>query len=90
MDTSPDGLRIIDSLERDFTNLRVIDAALKASLIQRLDELRSLLAGCDHLWSAFLLRGGADTYVIKCVKCGAAQSHTEQDRRAGGDSKPAA
>lgn len=45
MDTSPDGLRIIDSLERDFTNLRVIDAALKASLIQRLDELREIVGG---------------------------------------------
>lgn len=41
--TSPNGQRIIDSLERDVTHMRAIAAALKESLINRLDELRDIL-----------------------------------------------
>ncbi|WP_164853423.1 hypothetical protein [Paraburkholderia kirstenboschensis] len=43
MDSPPDGQRIVDSLERDITHVRAMDAALKASLINRLDELREIL-----------------------------------------------
>jgi hypothetical protein len=43
MDTSPDGQRIVDSIERDITHMRAIDAALKESLFTRLDELRDIL-----------------------------------------------
>ncbi|MFM0020898.1 hypothetical protein [Paraburkholderia azotifigens] len=43
MDSSHDGQRIIDSIERDVTRQRAMDATLKASLIKRLDELREIL-----------------------------------------------
>ena len=43
MNNEPDGQRIVDSLERDITQMRALDAALKASLIKRLDELREIL-----------------------------------------------
>lgn len=43
MDSSQDGLRIIDSIERDVTRQRAMDATLKASLIQRLDAVREIL-----------------------------------------------
>ncbi|MFP3638124.1 hypothetical protein [Paraburkholderia sp. SIMBA_054] len=43
MDSSQTGQRIVDSIERDITHMRAIDAALKASLINRLDELREIL-----------------------------------------------